>query len=93
MDASENRSVAIAWMGLGAIVALACASAITAAAALVFTALDKPSPSLNMLADAPVAFASAANSREVVARLDRQPQAGECEMVLWKSGTVYCVHK
>jgi len=58
-------------MVLGVLTALACASAIGAAMALVVISIDKP------------AF-------EAPELLTHAPRSGECAVVAWRTGTIYC---
>ncbi len=87
--APESKAGAAALMVLGAIVAIACASAIGAVATLVFIALDQPAPARSVTLAGGASIAGPFNAR--VAGTIELPQTGGCAVVAWKSGMIYCL--
>jgi hypothetical protein len=86
-DAREGKAVALTI--LGAIISLACASMIGALAALVVMTVEKPVPSPALAQDA--FAAGSAESRRAIFRPLRPPRQGECTVVIWNTGMIYCV--
>ncbi len=87
--AQEGKAGAAALMVLGAVVAIACASAIGAIATLVVIALDQPASVQSITLASGATIAGPFNAR--VAGPNQVPQTGECAVVAWKSGTIYCL--
>jgi hypothetical protein len=90
-DARENSVVVVTLSVLCTVVALACALAIGAVAVLVVLAASRPTSTAALAKDA--AAASNAAFREPVFRGLPAPQEGECAVVLWNAGMIYCVHE
>ena len=93
MNETQNESAAAAWFAIGIVAALACASAISAAAALTIIELGKPAPLPVSRSGGSVFAASAAETRDLADRLTRPPMAGECVVVAWKGDETYCVRE
>jgi hypothetical protein len=85
----ESRAAAVALIALCAVISLACASMIGAVAVLVVTAAEKPVPSVALARND--AVGGGAGLRRAVFSPLRAPRKGECTVVIWNTGMVYCV--
>ncbi|HLX79253.1 MAG TPA: hypothetical protein VKS43_01585 [Burkholderiales bacterium] len=85
----ENRAAA-ALITLGAVVSLACVSMIGAVAALVVMAAEKAAPVAAQARD-DTAAAGGAGLRRAVFRPLPAPREGECAVIIWNTGMIYCV--
>lgn len=88
-QARENSVVVVSLSLLCVVVALACALTIGAISVLVLLEVGKQAPIVSLPKDAPTA--GGAGLREPVFRGLPAPREGECRVVMWKAGTIYCV--
>ena len=76
-------------IALGAVIALACVSAIGAVTTLVVIALDNPASATATLAG-DATSPGPSKTREVTDHPMRAPRSSECGMEVWKRGMIYC---
>jgi hypothetical protein len=90
-DAPESRAGDVALMVLGAVTTLACASAIGAAATLVVMTPYKPASSAAIMFAGGAAIPGPSKAQEVIVQPVLAPQSGECVLMAWKTGMIYCI--
>lgn len=82
-------ATAVALAVLAAVISLACATMVGALTALVVMATQAPLPGAELAMD--TADGGGPGSRSVIVRPMRAPMEGECTVVIWNTGMIYCV--